>query len=1262
MHSPTLSTAVRRIRAVAAPLTDSLSDRELLARFLKTADDSAFAMLVERHGPSVFGVCRRILTNNHDAEDAFQATFLVLARRAASIRNTAAIGCWLHGVAFRVANKLKSRRARQADAAELPDVAAPSHDDVSWREVRCVLDDELNRLPERLRLPVFLCYFEGKTRDEAAESLGWKLTTLRGRLEDGRERLRVRLARRGIELSAALLAISAATDGVADNLLQLAVRAANGNASTAASALAKGVVASNGLGKLALSMTIVAAIGLGTTLLAFRGQAGDKPNPGTKPSDPPAKKNELPKELLALMNAADRVWVVDEPAAKTPVPEPAEILKGMSPPDPGYSFRFNVEALKDLPRKGNRWIVFLKSVEEVDHLPKLSPLAGERWYIPADDTTIAALRDYVPPCEWGETSNGLRLGLHVRSGADEPTVEVVMQNVSEKNIHIQQFRGNYWDDWSALSFTITSPIGKTYTLERFGPPLKDGDGPRDRVLKPGERYIHVVRLNRWLTPTARDRGFDLPHGNAPAGLFATGGDFKVQATYKLTDGRDEPRWWIGKIESKPVTVSVPKLGVFGEKIGDFQLRLRPPSGALRVGDLHALVCDLKHSGKEKRSVHLAPDFAAVELDGKWYRCGRDGSIEGRTVDVAADGELLSCLDVRPDSNWIHLREKPDADDPSIKEAVQFQLKAGTHTIRVAYTFAKDVRAISNAITIDVGSDGWGELAAGLKSRLRLARTKYEPGDQLSFELDVKNVGRKAATLTPIPVVCDIQIDDRWYMFHGSIESKEPPKELKPGEEVTAFIKVDVDSRWKTPKRNQDPGDIDETEKKKREFLDLRLGEGFHKVRVAIPVNNGNATLTSNAVDIEVAAVKLGAKVRAMAMEADRIWVVRAPTQDIPIPLAEQVLKGPMAPESRIFDLRLLPGDDPKKKFIVFLRWDESSKGAPEISILNRSDWYMPYTKEAADAISKLLLPDEWGDEKSGLRMGLRLRKSTVAIGQPIVVEIVVQNNGKQDWTLAQHRFNIYDYWPDTHFKVKSPDGKIWELRKPVGPIREDDSPRAITLKPGESYIQAVSLDTWPAHTDWRESSEPLKNLFAKEGEYTITAHYRYSPPIQLGTWTADFATAPTKLRIEKADDWGASVADIKTRLRLAKAKFKEGEPLEFDLDLKNVGQKTIIDSPVSYFCHIELDGDWYEYKAPLSVITAETELKAGNEYASYVKVSTDKSWQFVPPFTDTGGGPKEAKTLELKPGKHKVRVSYPIAGKEATRVTSQAIEFEVEGK
>jgi RNA polymerase sigma factor (sigma-70 family) len=180
-------------------------DKELLDRFLSGRDEAAFAALVARHGGMVLGACRRLLGNAQDAEDACQTVFVVLARKAGSIRRREALPGWLHGVACRVCRKLQGRLARRrpcpAPAAVAPDVTA----EVTWREVCRVLDEELNRLPAGYRAALVLCYLEGKTQDKAAHELGRSLGTLHGRVERGREMLLKRLTRRGVTLSGALL-------------------------------------------------------------------------------------------------------------------------------------------------------------------------------------------------------------------------------------------------------------------------------------------------------------------------------------------------------------------------------------------------------------------------------------------------------------------------------------------------------------------------------------------------------------------------------------------------------------------------------------------------------------------------------------------------------------------------------------------------------------------------------------------------------------------------------------------------------------------------------------------------------------------------------------------------------------------------------------------------------------------------------------------------------------------------------------------------
>ena len=176
-----------------------LDDDKLLKRFVVERDEVAFAALVARHGPMVLGVCRRILHDEHDVEDAFQATFLVLVSRAKAIRDGDLLGHWIYGVAHRVAVRARANAARryvheQNLTAARAGVEPPSRDG-ERRELRAVLDDELARLPEPLRAPLVLCHLEGLTHDEAARRLRWPVGTVRSRLARARDKLRRRLSR-----------------------------------------------------------------------------------------------------------------------------------------------------------------------------------------------------------------------------------------------------------------------------------------------------------------------------------------------------------------------------------------------------------------------------------------------------------------------------------------------------------------------------------------------------------------------------------------------------------------------------------------------------------------------------------------------------------------------------------------------------------------------------------------------------------------------------------------------------------------------------------------------------------------------------------------------------------------------------------------------------------------------------------------------------------------------------------------------------------
>jgi RNA polymerase sigma factor (sigma-70 family) len=182
------------------PPPDDLSDSRLLEHFIHRRDEAAFAALMERHGPMVLGVCRRVLHDAQDAEDAFQATFLLLVRKAASLGRRDLVGNWLYGVAYRIAVRTRANaiRRRAHERQAMPMAAVEPLHEVVWRDLRPVLDAEINRLPEKYRAPLVLYYLEGKTVQETARQLGVPLSTAATRLVRARERLRKRLERRNL--------------------------------------------------------------------------------------------------------------------------------------------------------------------------------------------------------------------------------------------------------------------------------------------------------------------------------------------------------------------------------------------------------------------------------------------------------------------------------------------------------------------------------------------------------------------------------------------------------------------------------------------------------------------------------------------------------------------------------------------------------------------------------------------------------------------------------------------------------------------------------------------------------------------------------------------------------------------------------------------------------------------------------------------------------------------------------------------------------
>jgi RNA polymerase sigma factor (sigma-70 family) len=303
--------------------TTGLTEGELIERFVRARDESAFEALMARHGPMVLGVCRQMLRNSHDVDDAFQATFLVLVRKAGTLRRCDLLGNWLYGVAHRVASRSRSLSARRLaqvphgqetiDTLDAHEKSRRFEPTTPIPEPRPWLHEELGRLPEKYRIPVVLCYFEGLTHDEAARRLGCPLGTVKGRLTRARALLSRRLTHRGVTLSAtalaAELAASATQAAVPDSLAYVTLKAAQAVARAAdgvladtctvslpALTLAEGVSHAMNMTQVravALPLLVLGTVTAGVVGATFYAQQDSQANPpvpvASVPAEPPAR-------------------------------------------------------------------------------------------------------------------------------------------------------------------------------------------------------------------------------------------------------------------------------------------------------------------------------------------------------------------------------------------------------------------------------------------------------------------------------------------------------------------------------------------------------------------------------------------------------------------------------------------------------------------------------------------------------------------------------------------------------------------------------------------------------------------------------------------------------------------------------------------------------------------------------------------------------------------------------------------------------------
>ena len=355
-------------RVISFSQVGGIPDAQLVERYLQRRDELALEMLVWRHGSMVLNVCRRVLRDTHEAEDAFQATFLIFVRKMQAIRKSEVIGSWLYKVAYRVAIRAKARSVcrqteNHADLDHLPGNAAlddPAQR-AAWRDLRPVLDEELNRLPEQYRTPFVLYYLEGMGYPEVAEQLGCPRGTVSSRLTRARGLLRNQLLRRGIGLSSTLLGAALAQQGaqaasaamtisLANSTMQTILLIASGKTAGAGSASAQAIALAEGVIKV-MTMSrasFVAVIGLALGVLGFGSSMAVKQAMYAAQASPAASSQHLPAADGALprgTSPGSPVLSKTEPSSLKQPPSPQNEL------EPQISYKLFLEWLKQNPNQ-----------------------------------------------------------------------------------------------------------------------------------------------------------------------------------------------------------------------------------------------------------------------------------------------------------------------------------------------------------------------------------------------------------------------------------------------------------------------------------------------------------------------------------------------------------------------------------------------------------------------------------------------------------------------------------------------------------------------------------------------------------------------------------------------------------------------------------------------------------------------------------------------------------------------------------------------
>ncbi len=501
--------------------------------------------IIARHGSLVMGVCRGVLRNEHDAADAFQATFLVLLKKASSLGHLTSLAGWLHGVAHRVANKSRSqsswRQKREGTGIEMNPTAPPFVP--ADEETVSLIHQELCQLPERFRLPLILCCLEGEGREEAAEHLGWTLGSLKGRLERAREMLHQRLKRRGVVLSTAAItglltqqAVAEVPVALASSTVQALTLAASGQAlisgivSTQTAALTQGVLKAMFITKLKISGMILLAGGVaatGSAVVMQRALAtpgGDKAvqvAAGPKPTTPKVPNTEIAQNdkaetaptATAPKGGEDQQIDKEKDAHKKLRQQGMQNLRHLGLAMHNYASGQGSLPAAALYGKGNKpllsWRVMLLPYLDQDKLYRQFKL-DEPWDSPHNKTLLSkmpeifaapGLRDKFPDQTFYQVFTGKGTPF---DGTEGMRFDKVTDGLSKTILIVEAGTPVPWTKPADIVYDTEKPLPKLGGIFKEGFGLCIGDGSARFLGKD----IAEADLRPWITPAAGDTASD----------------------------------------------------------------------------------------------------------------------------------------------------------------------------------------------------------------------------------------------------------------------------------------------------------------------------------------------------------------------------------------------------------------------------------------------------------------------------------------------------------------------------------------------------------------------------------------------------------------------------------------------------------------------------------------------------------------------------------------------------------------------------------